>query len=255
MALLKSLITAFACFSRIPMPKTSWEDDDMRYLMACFPMVGLAVGALVFFWCEFCLAIGFGSMLRAVGIALIPVVVSGGIHMDGFADVIDALASHADPVRKRAILKDPHVGAFAVIGVVSYLLAYAGLASEAPFTWRTEAMLTCVYVIVRCESAFATLAFKGASSGMLSTFKSTADSRCRIAIVLEFAFAAVALAVVAPIPAAVMLVVGIVLLVLLRPFAYREFGGMSGDVAGFFLQSCELAMVACLIIFAKVVGM
>ena len=60
--------------------------------------------------------LGCGLFLQAAGFTLLPVVVTGGIHLDGFGDTLDALASHAEPERKREILKDPRAGIFAVIG-------------------------------------------------------------------------------------------------------------------------------------------
>ena len=61
---------------------------------------------------------------QAAGFALIPVWITGGIHLDGYADTCDALSSYGDREKKLEILKDPHCGAFAVIRLCSYFLAY-----------------------------------------------------------------------------------------------------------------------------------
>ncbi len=61
---------------------------------------------------------------RRRGFALIPVWITGGIHLDGYADTCDALSSYGDREKKLEILKDPHCGAFAVIRLCSYFLAY-----------------------------------------------------------------------------------------------------------------------------------
>ena len=37
--------------------------------------------------------------------------------------------------------------------------------------------------------------------------------------------------------------------------SFRQFGGVTGDLAGFFLQSCELAMVLAVVLVQKVVAM
>ena len=52
--------------------------------------------------------------------------VTGGIHLDGFMDTTDARSSYGDREKKLAILKDSHVGAFAVIGCSFYLILSAG---------------------------------------------------------------------------------------------------------------------------------
>lgn len=255
MGVLRSLALAFSCFSKIPVPQVEWNDENKRFIMACFSLVGVVSGALVALWCWVCALAGLGAVLRSVGVVLVPVAVTGGIHLDGFADVVDALSSHAEPERRRAILKDPHVGAFAVIGVAAYLLLYVGIASEMTLDWRVVALLALVQVVVRCESGFATVVFSGVGEGMLASFRTSASRASLVAICVEYAAAAAAMVAVCPVPGAVALAAGIVCLVALKPFARRNFGGMSGDVAGFFLQACELVMVACVVFVAKAVGL
>jgi hypothetical protein len=74
---------AFAMYSKIPMPPADWEKENMKYALCFFPWVGLAVGAVsaVLFW--LLQQIGAGSMLRAAVLTAVPVLVTGGIHLDG----------------------------------------------------------------------------------------------------------------------------------------------------------------------------
>ena len=256
MTVLKSLALAFSCFSAIPVPQVEWDEHNMRYLMACFPLVGVVVGAFMLAWWWLCDVAAFGAVLRAVGVVFVPLAVSGGIHLDGFADVVDAQSSHADVARKREILKDPHVGAFAVIGVAMYLLAYFGLASELPAGWPVAVVLACIPVLVRCESGFATVVFSGEKGGMLASFRTSAEKRVSIAVIaVEFVVAAAVAVAAAPALGLAAIAAGLVCLALLWPFARTCFGGMSGDVAGFFLSTCELVMVAALMVAAKAVGL
>lgn len=85
-------------------------------------------------WLALCDALGFGALLRGAVGALLPILVTGGIHMDGFMDTSDALASWQSPEKRLEILKDSHVGAFAVLGCAGYLLLDAALLSELPTT-------------------------------------------------------------------------------------------------------------------------
>ena len=43
MHLMKSCLIAFSMYSRIPMPRTEWQEEDMRYVMCFFPLIGLAI--------------------------------------------------------------------------------------------------------------------------------------------------------------------------------------------------------------------
>ena len=89
--LIRSLFLAVSCFSKIPMPQLSWRDDGMRFMMCFFPVVGVIVGLVLALWWWICDALSFGTVLRAVGLTLVPVLVTGGIHLDGYCDVVDAL--------------------------------------------------------------------------------------------------------------------------------------------------------------------
>jgi adenosylcobinamide-GDP ribazoletransferase len=142
------------------------------------------------------------------------------------------------------------------MGVASYLVLYVALAAELSAGWRVAALLACIHVAVRCESAAATVLFAGVEGGMLASFRQAADKRrVLVAVVVEYVLVAAGMLVLAPIPAAIVLLGGACCLLALRPFAQRNFGGMSGDVAGFFLQACELVMLLCLVVGVKVVAL
>ena len=65
---------------------------------------------------------GGSGVLFAAAAACLPLLITGGIHMDGFMDTVDALASHQSRERKLEILKDSACGAFAVLYCGVYLL-------------------------------------------------------------------------------------------------------------------------------------
>ncbi len=77
-----------------------------------FPWIGLLTGGLCLGWAWFCRAWQVGALLFAGGMTLLPLIVSGGIHLDGLVDTADALYSRRETEKKLEILKDPHVGAF-----------------------------------------------------------------------------------------------------------------------------------------------
>lgn len=86
MVVLETVCVAFAMFSALPVPHVDWNERNMRYAMAAFPLVGAVIGAL---WCV-CGLLPLPDMLKAAGFCLIPVAATGGIHLDGFADTSDA---------------------------------------------------------------------------------------------------------------------------------------------------------------------
>lgn len=253
MIFLRSLVMAFSCFSRVPMPHVEWKPESMRYMMCFFPFVGLVIGALIALWVFVCSVLFFDELLMAAGVTVIPLLVTGGIHMDGFCDVVDAQASHAEPVRKREILKDPHTGAFAIIAAVTYVVAYFAFASQLDFMYA--AVLICgMHCVSRCLSGVATVAFpKSSKTGMLATFGKSAEKKQSLAIlIVEFMAFSAAMIWALPAIGALMLACDGIVLVIVYWFARIQFGGMSGDLAGWFLQVSELAMLVCLVVGMRV---
>ena len=128
--LLASCAIAFSTYSRLPMPQVAWSEKNMRYTLSFFPLVGAVIG--VIFWLVDAVSyqLGLGMVLRAALLTAAPVVVTGGIHLDGYCDTVDALASHASREKKLEILKDSSAGAFAVIWCAVWFLAYFGFMTE-----------------------------------------------------------------------------------------------------------------------------
>lgn len=115
---------------------------------------------------------GFNTSVYAVVMTALPVLVSGGIHTDGFIDTADALSSYGDKEKKLEILKDPHTGAFAIIGAIMYYLLFFGFMTE---IWDIKATIAVSvgFVLSRSLSGLAIGIFKCAkNSGLLYTFKS-----------------------------------------------------------------------------------
>ena len=102
-------------------------------------------------------------------------------------------------------------------------------------------------------SGIATVAFPTSSSkGMLSMFHESArGKRILIVLVVELAVCGVVMAATY-VPAIFVLLIGLVCLGLLFPFAQSQFGGMSGDLAGFFLQMCELMLLIGIVVTCNV---
>jgi len=238
MTFFKTLLVAISTYSAIPVPQFAWDDKYMRYAICCFPAVGLFCGGGLLLWHWLCVTLGLSSVLFAAVAVCLPLLITGGIHMDGYMDTVDALASHQSRERKLEILKDSTCGAFAVLYCGVYLLLHFGL-FHAVYEQGLAATYAGAYLFSRCLSALCAVTMPNARrSGMLCAFtehvhKKTALTAIAVLLVLSGAL----LLWQAPI--------GFVLAVLwclwYRKLAMGQFGGATGDTAGFFLQLCELA--------------
>ena len=99
MSLIHSFFSAFLMYTRIPMPQVEWREENRRYSLCFFPLCGAVIGGLLLLWRWLCTRLGAGELLFAsVGVAL-PVLVTGGIHMDGYLDTCDAMSSWREKAR------------------------------------------------------------------------------------------------------------------------------------------------------------
>ena len=250
MAVIKSLITAFSTYSKIPMPKIEWDENNMKYAACFFPLIGAVIGALWFGWLILADYLALNTLTKAAVAALIPIIVSGGIHMDGFCDITDAFSSWQPKEKKLEILKDPHVGAFAVIGCGCYLLAYFGIMAE--MTGRIAACTAFGFVISRALSAICLVHFKSARpKGMLDTVaKSSQKTAVTVCGAIYLAACFLCLCLISLQNAVFVFVACVFSLLLYRHLAYAKLGGTTGDMAGWFLQVCELTIPYFLVILS-----
>lgn len=253
---LYSLIIAVSMYSKIPMPQVSWERERMGYVMCWFPIVGAAEGILLAAWCAVGEWAGFPYVITALVGTSLPILLTGGIHMDGFLDTVDARSSYGDREKKLEILKDPHIGAFGVIGSLSYLLLYlgaAGLLAWKGFLWLAGP----VFVMERAFSGLSVVLFPCAkNSGLAAAFSDGAKRRAACLACLIWAAGAGLLAgmLAGPACALVLLAVQLACLGYYRRIALKEFGGITGDLAGYFLQVCEAASLWWLAVWAVALG-
>ena len=121
MKIIKKMIAAFSLYSRIPMPRLSSE-ADYEGAITFLPLVGAVIAAVLYGLSYLLHLLGCPTFAASVLITVVPLVVTGGFHVDGFMDTTDALRSYADREKKIEILKDAHVGSFAVTGLITAIL-------------------------------------------------------------------------------------------------------------------------------------
>ncbi|MEG0090626.1 MAG: adenosylcobinamide-GDP ribazoletransferase, partial [Oscillospiraceae bacterium] len=241
-------IIAFSMYSKVPMPKVEWTKDTMKYAICFFPLVGLVNAGLLVGWVSLSTLLRLNNIVFAAVATYIPILVTGGIHMDGFCDTVDARASNQSKERRLQILKDSNAGAFAVIKCgMYYLLCFAAFTQ---LSYDGIMILSLGYVLSRALSGLSIMNFKSArSDGLAATFKGTAHKKvvnivlCAIAIYVcvGMVFINWRLGLVAILCAAIAVLY-------YYYFSNKEFGGVTGDLAGYFLQLCELYMAYGIII-------
>ena len=300
MTFLKSILLAFSMFSATPVPRVEWNEKNMCYMMAAFPLVGALITLLCIIFFIFVIQCAYFWQkpiplpLLALVFTLIPVLVTGGIHVDGFMDTCDALASHAPREKKLEILKDSHSGAFAVLSCVLYFLSYFVLSYELcdyffgadsnhrfvnESTTRIQIVMvnlfqhlsvgilkqvqndtfkildflpvTSIFILSRLLSAFAVATFPIAkNSGLVHTFASASAKKftalwCGIWLILISA----ALVLLFDAPGIFLVIPSLAVFIWYYFMTKRNFGGITGDTAGWFVQVCEIVSLGAFVIF------
>ena len=233
---LKSVTVAFSMYSRIPMPRFRWETEDMRYHLCFFPWVGGVIGILEYLWFLGGARFEIGPAAATFIALSIPILVTGGFHLDGFMDTCDALSSWRTREERLKILSDPHIGAFSVIRLALFGLLYGAALSELTAEGRILWMGT--FFLARCLSGYTVVTFpKAKQNGLARTESDTAARRTASLLLLLQGGICIAWMMWRS-PAAGGTVLAIALLGTLhyRRFSDRKFGG-------WFLCRMELAMV------------
>lgn len=245
MHILKAFVIAFSIYSKIPVPQFEWKEEDMRYMLCFFPWIGTVIGGCVYLWNCLCGIFSIGEICRVlIGVAM-PVMITGGFHVDGFMDTMDAFHSYQPREKKLEILKDSHIGAFAVIMLGLYGMIYIGAFSEIADK-RLVRIVCAGFFLARCLSGISVVSFPSAKKdGMLYLFAGSSQKAivkwllylqsmaCILFMLRQFLYAGVIVA------AAAFLAFGY--------YYYRtkkELGGITGDTAGYFVLICELGMMA-----------
>ena len=240
---MKTMLHAYAMcqsmFCAIPCPWKIWDEKAKTHMLLFLPLVGLEIGVI---WAMLAWACGFLQLPTLIGALVLcayPYIATGFIHLDGFMDVTDAVRSWRDLERRREILKDSHVGSFAVIGIVLLMIVQFAVFASVPAD-ANSLILILIPAVSRCCSVLAIMGLKPMATSQYAQQKKPKSHFLVPAIMLCF-FLAAGFALCGK--------YGFVLLGGLAGYGfalrrgYRSLEGMNGDISGYALTVSELCAV------------
>ncbi len=214
--------------------------------MAYYPLVGVVIGGIL---------AGIAALLRWSGLTgTVPLLsaaivlalwgaLTGGLHLDGWADCCDALFVPVDRERRLEIMQDPRLGGFGAVGLL--LLLFVKLAALQGVMGKPHALLALIAIasVARLGAVVAAYLFPSARPGGMGDYFRQGLSLRGLTVAVIFALAAAA-----PLlwrGAAVWAAVAVAC-VLLAFLAKARLGGLTGDVYGAVVELGETVALVVL---------
>ncbi|SIT69874.1 adenosylcobinamide-GDP ribazoletransferase [Edaphobacillus lindanitolerans] len=254
--MINGFLLAIQFFTSVPIRKSlPIGQREAVWMFTLYPAVGALIGLAAWTVCAVVTGPGGGgSFLAAFAVVLVFALLSGGLHLDGWADTGDAYFSYRDREKRLEIMADPRIGAFGTMALLFLLIGKLAVLNEliarggpgpvhfllVPFAAR--AGLALFYAHVRPAKGSGLLAFlKGKADGPQVGIPGLA--------VLAAGTAAAALVSGSVLPAAAIALAVLVSVLAFGKWSVRNFGGATGDHAGAFVEGCEGLLWTVLLFF------
>lgn len=237
---------AFQFFSVIPMKKElPMAKRDITIMYIALPILGALVGtaamAIAFLLQEYT---GASPLLGAFVLVIFFLAATGGLHLDGLADTADAYFSYQDRDKRLEIMGDPRTGAFGamalILAITGKIIVIAELFSELPLLW-----LLIVPVLSRTGLlAIFNWTKSAKQDGLAAFFQQRANKRWVGAASVIYLLAAAALLFYAGgwLLASAVMAVFLLILYIYRRWCLRNFGGVTGDLFGAYVEGAEILL-------------
>ena len=228
--------------TRLPLP----EEKELARSMAFFPLVGLLIGLLMAI-AYFLLSYLFSNSLVLWLTLGCLVLLTRGLHLDGFADTIDGFAAGGPKENILEVMKDSRIGAFGVVGLIlligaKYLALEQIVGPSIPYSLILMTVMgrnSMVWVCFRSPYA-------RAGGGLAKPFVENLATR---EMIISSA-SALGIGLLLRGLDGVMVFLGIGLFSLaFRLFFLKKLGGVTGDILGAANELSELLCLIFLVIF------
>jgi adenosylcobinamide-GDP ribazoletransferase len=251
--LVSGMLLASQFFSIIPVKKElSMEKTDVTWMYLMLPVLGLLFGGVTAAGAWMLLDfMEVGPLFIAFVIAIISIFLTGGLHMDGVADAGDAYFSYQDREKRLEIMGDPRIGAFGAMALILFILGkiivMAEIIGQVPLI-----LVAMVPVFSRIGLMLLFSKTRSAKeTGLAAFFHQRTNSRqiamgAAVYLVAAFGFLGYW--------ESWRLAFGLVALLLLSLCLYRKwclknFGGVTGDLFGAYIEGTELLLWTAFLFF------
>jgi adenosylcobinamide-GDP ribazoletransferase len=248
------LLLSFQFFTSFPIQKQlPMNRKSVTAMYMTMPILGLLMGctiaSLIFINEQF---LQFSSLLVAVCIVVANIVMTGGLHLDGWLDMGDAYFSYQDQTRRLEILEDSRIGAFGAISLVVLLLLKIAFIYEVLNQFDTTEYLffICIPFLSRLAIILYFLSTQPVKEkGLAAYFKTQVIHKTVCLSIIIYFLVLTLVAYYFSTSQLLLLFIAMILFVYLyRRWTIKNFGGMTGDLIGALYEGTELFLWGILLL-------
>lgn len=237
-------------FTTLPVKYVEWNEKDNKYMPILIPFVGIIISAI--FYGVLCLLnlLPFSPVLKSIIMIVYFILITGGLHLDGFLDTCDAHFSRRPMERKLEIMKDSNIGAFAAVFFFVLMSVKFGVIYE---LFSNNVMITMflpIPVISRLFQSILLLNSPFAKDDGLARMYGSIEKKMQWYYVIYYLII-IAMGYVLNHLGLYLILIGIagIYLFIYRRFAKKQFGGITGDVIGAYIEIVEVLQLIGVLVY------
>ncbi len=246
----KSLLMTISFFTTIPMVYIEWDEKSNKYMPLFIPLIGIIIGGGFYLVLYVLNLVEISSFLSTALIVTYFVLITGGLHMDAFMDTSDAHFSRRDIEKKLVIMKDSNIGAFAALYLVILLLMKVALYNE---VFLHEVPIHILIVIPFLSRFFQTVLLLNtpfAKDDGLAKMYGSLSGRFQLSlfvyVLLYIGYSMLFLSLYESIG---LVCVAFLYFLIYRRFSLKQFGGITGDIVGAYIEIVEVLLVGGVVLY------
>ncbi len=250
MKIIKLFLIALSMLTRIKLPvNLDYSEQNMKNSVGFYPTVGLLIGLIMYLLALIFSLINLNILIVSFIILFLPFFINNFFHFDGLCDVLDAFFAFKTKDKRLEIMKDPHVGSFALgyiffFLLLKFILVYIFFSKKLDLTYLIIIPLFSRFVILL-------LAYRSLYPRESGTAKILVGKIPFLTLFISFLTLVISILSIFLIfkPDSLFLIKSLIILLtiavfsfLFKLYSYRKIGGITGDVLGAGVEISEIVI-------------
>ncbi len=238
---------AISFFTTLKVPYRSFTKENYRYLILLISSVGVIIGFL-----SWLLLIGLNLLpltlfFKAMVLTLFFPLITGGLHLDGLLDSADAYFSRRSKQDKLKIMHDSRIGAFACITCILFFIIKITLFYELLTINALNINLILLPVFSRAFASLLICVTPFASKeGLARMYEGVLEKYYKYIIIFQILFFLI-ISFFIDYKVLLSSLSLIIYFYLFKNWALKNFGGITGDILGTFIETSEVWLLFILV--------